>query len=99
MIGPDAVASAEVPPQIPTARSSSSGGNAARRQASVAGSIIAPNAPCTTRNRISTSIELDSAQPSEPSANPAIPIMNSRLRPNRSPSRPPNTSSTAIESR
>ncbi len=99
MIGPDAVAIAEVPPQIPTAFSSSSAGNAARRQASVAGSIIAPNMPCTTRNRISTSIDGDSAQPSEPSANPAIPIMNSRLRPNRSPRRPPNTSSTAIASR
>ncbi len=53
---------------------------------------MAPNAPCSAR--AATSIPNETAAPpsAEERANPARPMMNTRLRLNMSPSRPPTSS-------
>ena len=59
------------------------------------GIISAPNAPCSTRNTIRTSIEGATAQAADISVNPAEPMRNSRRRPNMSPRRAPVIKNTA----
>ena len=63
--------------------------------ATVAGNISAPPAPCATRaaNRIAN----DGANPptADAPAKIAAPVMNTRRRPSRSPSRPPKISNPA----
>ena len=59
------------------------------------GIISAPNAPCSTRNAISTPIVGATAHAAENSVKPAEPIRNSRRRPKMSPSRAPAIRNTA----
>ena len=58
---------------------------------SVAGEMIAAPSPCMTRAAISTPIEPASPQASDAAEKRAIPIMNMRRRPRRSPVRPPSS--------
>jgi hypothetical protein len=55
----------------------------------------APNAPCSARVAINIAGETASADRADATVNPAIPIMNRRRRPMRSPSRAPVISRTA----
>jgi hypothetical protein len=54
--------------------------------------LIAPPMPWTKRAAISTPCDCASPQASEAKVKTAIPAMNSRLRPSRSPSRPASSS-------
>jgi hypothetical protein len=62
---------------------------------SVSGVNSAPPAPCTARAATSAPIVGASAAAAEPAVKTATPIVNIRRRPNRSPSAPPVSSSTA----
>jgi len=55
------------------------------------GNISAPPIPCTARAPISTAIDGAAPHSAEAAENNTSPAMNNRLRPNRSPSRPPVT--------
>jgi hypothetical protein len=61
---------------------------------SVSGVAIAAPMPCTARAAISASADGASAEPADATVNSAIPNMNMRLRPNRSPSAAPVSSIT-----
>ena len=63
------------------------------------GVIIAPPMPCTMRARTNCEIELDSAQPIEPSTNTAMAARNTVRAPNRSAVQPLIGMNTASESR
>ena len=58
---------------------------------SVAGEMIAAPTPCTARAPTSTPIEPASPQTSDAAEKTTIPTMNIRLRPSRSPARPPSS--------
>ncbi len=84
-----------MPPQAPSASPRRSAGTASVRSVSVSGVTIAPPTPCRARAAISAPIDGASAAAADPSVKMPIPIRNSRLRPNRSPSAAPISSSTA----
>jgi hypothetical protein len=63
---------------------------------SVAGIKKAAPSPITARAPMRGPVECTKAQASEPPPNMAVPIRKRRRRPNRSPSAPPNRSSTAL---
>ncbi len=70
-------------------------GNATEIWASARVSIAAAPAPCTILPTSSHPIDGASAHTTEPMPNSANPMMNTRLRPNRSPSTPALASKTA----
>src|SRR5436190_1651639 len=81
-----------IAPQMPSAllRSEPSP-NVVVMIASVAGEMIAAPRPWTARAAISTPIEFARPHAREAAEKTAIPIMNMRLRPSRSPARPPSS--------
>ena len=93
--GPMATARPEMPPQTPRASPRRAGGTAAERIVSVSGVTTAPPTPCRARAAMSVSMLGASAASAEPSVNTARPMPNMRLRPKRSPSAAPVSSSTA----
>ncbi len=95
--GPMARAIAETPAHVPIAFPRSAGGNALVMIDSVAGIISAAPTPWTARQ--ATSHVSLGANPMAPLARAKIvtPARKALRRPNRSPSRPPVTSSTAKE--
>ena len=84
-----------MPPHAPSATARRSGGIAADRIVSVSGVTIAPPTPWMARARMRISVDGDSAASAEPPMKMPIPIRNTRLRPNRSPSAAPVMSRTA----
>ncbi len=93
--GPIASASADTPAHVPIALPRSAAGNALVMIDSVAGIIIAEPMPCIARQPTSqVSFGEKPIAPLE-SANTTTPKRNTLRRPNRSPRRPPVTSSTA----
>jgi hypothetical protein len=93
--GPVMVASPMVAPNIPKAPARSWGGKVTWMTERIWGNMIAPISPCSTREPISMPGLWASPQRAEASVNPAMPMMNSRLRPKMSPRRPPVISMTA----
>ena len=93
--GPSATAIPLIPDQTPSARPRRSGGKASASSVSVSGVTIAAPTPWEARAAISVAVEGASAAAAEDSVNRAIPAMNMRLRPKRSPSAEPVKSSTA----
>ena len=80
-------------PKTPNARPRSRGSrNVLTRVPRAAGARIAPNAPCSVRAITSIPNEVAAPPRAEARANPARPVMNTRLRLNMSPSRPPSSS-------
>ena len=80
-------------PKTPNARPRSRGSrNVLTRVPRAAGARMAPNAPCSVRAITSISNETAAPPSAEARANPARPVMNTRLRLNMSPSRPPGSS-------
>ncbi len=77
------------------ARARSPAGKVTRMIASTCGFISAAVSPCSTRAAISTAGLVARPQSAEAAVKPAMPAMNKRLRPYRSPSRPPVTSRIA----
>ena len=80
-------------PKTPKARPRSRGSvKVLTRVPRADGARMAPNAPCSVR--AATSISNETAPPpmAEETANPARPVMKTRLRLNMSPSRPPTSS-------
>lgn len=67
--------------------------------ASVFGPAIAAPMPCTTRAPISHAAEGASPPAREATVNRAVPMMNSLRLPNRSPARPPSSSSSPPKAR
>jgi hypothetical protein len=70
-------------------------GTTARMVASTCGAMIAAAMPCTIREITSMCPLVAKPHSAEATTNAAIPVMNMRRRPNRSPRRPPVISSTA----
>ena len=93
--GPTATASPPTAPQAPSTRPRRSGGTAADSKVRVSGISIAAPTPCTARAATSQPIPGASAAAADPAVNTASPTVNSRRRPNRSPSVAPVSSSTA----
>ena len=96
--GPIASAIAETPAQVPIALPRSSGGKALVMIDSVAGIISAEPVPCTARqatSQVSLGEKPIAALAEAKMTTPARKILR---RPNRSPRRPPVTSSTAKDS-
>lgn len=93
--GPSATAIPLTPDQIPIASPRFAGGNASASRVRVSGVAIAAPIPWIARAPISSPVEGASAAAAEEAVNSAIPAMNMRLRPNRSPSAAPVSSSTA----
>ena len=95
--GPIATPSPLTPPQMPSATPRRAPGiPASDSSVSVSGSTIAAPKPCTARAAISASPVLAaSADAALAAVKVARPIANIRLRPNRSPSAAPVSSSTA----
>ena len=92
-IRPTAPPPAATEPNTPKALPRSRGSwNVLTRVPNADGARTAPNAPCSAR--AATSIANDTAAPprADASANPISPTMNTRLRLNMSPSRPPTSS-------
>ena len=87
--GPIASAMAETPAQMPIALPRSRGGNVAVMIESVAGFIIAPPSPCTTRAPIRNPPFGASPQASEAPVKTVRPTMKIRRRPKKSASLPP----------
>ena len=90
---PTAPPPAATDPKTPNARPRSRGSRKVlTRVPRAAGARTAPNAPC--RVRAATSMPNDVAAPpsADERANPARPVMKTRLRLNMSPSRPPTSS-------
>ena len=79
------MAAAELALQIPTARLSSSRGNAALIRAIVLGIRRAPKAPWSPLIAITPPTEPITATPTDDKVNPATPIRKIRFRPKRSP--------------
>ncbi len=96
--GPIASAIADTPAQVPIALPRSAGGKALVMIDSVAGIIIAEPTPCTARQATSQVSLGEKPIAALESANTVTPARNMLRRPNRSPRRPPVTSSTAKES-
>ena len=96
--GPIAIPSPETPAQMPIALPRSCAGNVAVRIESVDGMMNAPPMPIRPRITISSSGEVASADPSEPSPNTSRPSVSARLRPKRSPSEPAVSSTPANSS-
>ena len=67
----------------------SRGGKMTWITASTCGTMIAPIAPCTTRQAMSMPGLCAAPHSADMIVKPVTPIRNSRLRPNMSPSRPP----------
>jgi len=65
---------------------------------SACGTMTAANAPCSTREATSAVGDWAKPQSAEAMVNPVIPIVYIRLRPYRSPRRPPVIRRTANES-
>ena len=94
--GPSATAMPLIPDQTPIAMPRRSGGNASASSVSVSGVAIAAPTPWTARAAISRPIDRGERRSRRRRrVNSAIPAMNIRLRPNRSPSAAPVSSSTA----
>jgi hypothetical protein len=93
--GPPTTASPVTPVKSPIARPSRSRGYAAVSSAIASGITSAAPAPCTARAAISHSIPGATAHAADASVNSTRPATNSRLRPYRSPSAAPVSSSTA----
>jgi hypothetical protein len=89
------VASPMVAPNIPKAPARSRGGKVTWMIERIWGNMIAPISPWSTRDPISMPGLWASPQRAEASVNPAMPMMNRRLRPKMSPRRPPVISMTA----
>ena len=83
------------PDQTPIATPRRSGGKASASSVSVSGVAIAAPRPWVARATISRPIDGASAAAAEDSVNSEIPVMNMRLRPQRSPSAEPVSSRTA----
>ena len=94
--GPPTVASPSMGPNRPNALPSMSRGKVLVMMAMPCGMSSAPNAPCTARAMISRLGSGDRPATADATVNPVMPIRNSRRWPNRSPSRPPTTSSTPM---
>ena len=97
-IGPSTADRPETGPSTAHALPISSGGNRSRMRPKTCGSMTAPRAPWSAREPISSSALGAAAQNTEAIVKPAAPISSIRLRPNRSPSRPPVSRPTAIAS-
>ena len=78
-----------MPPHAPSATARRSRGTAADRIVRLNGVRIAPPRPWIARATISVVTSDDSAAIAEPPVKIARPMMNSRFRPNRSPSAAP----------
>ena len=87
-IGPSTAASPMIGPNGMNAFCRSSGWKDCFTMASPCGIITAPNAPCSTRKAISAPAVGASAESSDATVNPAMPMMNIRRRPTRSPAGP-----------
>ncbi|MNM92592.1 hypothetical protein D3C81_1049300 [compost metagenome] len=97
--GPSAVPTADVVPSSPIARPARSFGTDSPTSAIVSAIIMAAPKPCPARAAISTHSEGAAAQANEARVNVAIPSSMSRRRPNKSPSRPADTTSVVTASR
>ena len=93
--GPSATAIPLIPDHTPSASPRCCGGNASASSVSVSGVAIAAPIPCSARAAISRSLDGASADAAEATVNSAIPAMNIRLRPKRSPSAAPVSRNTA----
>ena len=93
--GPSATAIPLIPDQTPRAMPRRWGGNASASKVRVSGVTIAPPTPWSARAAISSPVVGARAAAAEDAVNSAIPAMNIRLRPKRSPSAAPVSSSTA----
>ena len=93
--GPMATARPAIPPQAPSATPRFAGDTAAERSVSVSGVTIAAPTPWIARATTSVSMLGASAAAAEAAVKITIPIANMRLRPKRSPSAAPVSSSTA----
>ena len=93
--GPMASASALTPAHVPIALPRSSGGNVLEMIERVPGIMNAAPTPWTVRPVTSQASLGDSPMKAELAAKSTTPKRNIRRRPNRSPRRPPVTSSTA----
>ena len=93
--GPIAAAIDTNPVHAPIARARSSGTKAASMIARLPGVSSAPPTPCSARAAISTPTDGATAHSAEATVNQAMPITNTRRRPMRSPSAPPNRISEA----
>jgi hypothetical protein len=93
--GPVIVASPMVAPNRPKAVPRSRGGKVTWITERVWGNMTAPIRPWRTREPISISGLCARPHRAEARVKPAMPIMNRRLRPKMSPSRPPVISVTA----
>ncbi len=96
--GPMASAIAETPAQVPIALPRSAGGKALVMIERVAGIISAEPTPCTARQATSQVSLGEKPIAALEHANTITPAMKILRRPNRSPRRPPVTSSTAKDS-
>lgn len=86
---PDIVAMPMTAPSTPNAFGRRAAGISTWITAKTCGNIAAAPRPWTSRAAIRLPEPGASAQPTEDRVNSAIPVMNSRLRPKRSPSRAP----------
>ena len=93
--GPIATAIPLMPDHTPIAIPRRSAGNASASNVSVSGVTAAAPAPCTARAATSRPVLGASAAAAEATVNSDRPARNMRLRPNRSPSAAPVSSSTA----
>ena len=87
------------PDQVPIARARSSSAKLAAMIAKLPGTRNAPPAPCNARASESTVTSGAAAQPMLATVKPTRPMMNTRLRPIRSPSAPPNSNSAVSVTR
>ena len=99
MKGPMAAATLPIPVQAPIAFGRSDATKAPWIMARLPGVSSAPPMPCSTRAMIRVSGLGARPHSKEAAANHAVPITNTRRRPNRSPSEPPRRMRLAIESR
>ena len=95
-IGPMAIPSPMVPPQVPMALARATGSRKMSLTIErVAGMVRAPPAPMTPRHAISRSTEPEKAAPTDPRAKTVSPMRKNRLRPNLSARLPPTNNSPA----
>ena len=93
--GPATAARPLTPPMRPYMGARSRGLKSACTEASSCGTMSAANSPCAMRVATSRSPDQAAAAAADESVKPAMPMRNTRRRPNRSPSRPPVTRPTA----
>ena len=96
--GPSATAEPETPDHTPSAIPRRAAGKASASSVSVSGVTIAAPIPCTARAATSSSVLGASAAAAEAAVKSESPARNMRLRPKRSPSAAPVSSSTAYAS-